>query len=241
LRILYSLFPASEAEPPSLISQRFSSLLAVLGCLGLLWGHAMALVQVGLRRLLGWLGVGQCGFFALALVEARHSGGEALLLGLVAAAVATIGVLAILSSLSHHERACEHLGDLSGMMKRSPVRAALLALFLLSLGGFPGTIGFTARLKILAALEHAGHRWLLVAGLGATVLSLTAVGRPLLAMLRPMDTARVSSRALTNEQFVLVLCGACVLYFGFVPELGQGNLAGWLAGWIDTAVVSIQR
>ncbi|MEE8166655.1 MAG: proton-conducting transporter membrane subunit, partial [Myxococcota bacterium] len=241
LRILLALFPADDGEPLSMISDRFSSLLAVLGCLGLLWGHAMALVQVGLRRLLGWLGVGQCGFFALALVAARQSGGEALLFGLVAAAVSTIGVLAILSSFSHHERACEYLGDLSGMMKRSPLRAGLLALFLLSLGGFPGTIGFVARLKILGAVEHAGHRWLLVAGLGATVLSLTAVGRPLLAMLRPMETTRVSSRALTNEQFVLALCGACVLYFGFAPALGQGNLAGWLAGWIDTAVVSIRR
>ncbi len=241
LRILCALFPVADEEPLSMISDRFTSLLAVLGCLGLLWGHAMALVQVGLRRLLGWLGVGQCGFFALALVEARQSGGQALLLGLVAAAVATTGVLAILSSLSHHERACEHLGDLSGMTKRSPVRAGLLAVFLLSLGGFPGTIGFLARMEILGAVEHAGHRGLLLAGLGATVLSLTAVGRPLLAMLRPTETTRVSSRALTNEQFVLVLCGAGVLYFGFAPALGPGDLAGWLAGWINTAVVSIHR
>jgi NADH-quinone oxidoreductase subunit N len=241
LRILHTLFPAADGAAPSMLSERFTSLLAVLGCLGLLWGYAMALVQVGLRRLLGWLGVGQCGFFALALVEVRESGGEVLLLGLVATAVATIGVLTILSSLSHHERACEHLGDLSGMMKRSPVRAGLLALFLLSLGGFPGTIGFLARLEILGAVEHAGHRGLLVAGLGATVLSLIAVGRPLLAMLRPAEATRVSSRALTNEQFVLALCGAGVLYFGFAPALGEGNLAGWLAGWIHTAVVSIQR
>jgi NADH-quinone oxidoreductase subunit N len=126
------------------------------------------------------------------------------------------------------------------MMKRSPIRAGLLALFLLSLGGFPGTMGFVARLEILSAVEHAGHRWLLVVGLGATVLALTAVGRPLLAMLRPMETTRAPSRALTNEQFVLAICGACVVYFGFAPAVGDSNAAHWLVDWIRSAVASLR-
>jgi NADH-quinone oxidoreductase subunit N len=240
LRFLHLLIPSIELETGGEIARRIPQLLAALGCLGLLWGHAMALVQVGLRRLLGWLGVGQIGFFTLALVDARDGGGEALLFGLVATAIATTGVLAILSSLSHHERACEYVGDLSGMMKRSPIRAGLLSLFLLSLGGFPGTIGFVARLEILGAVEHGGRRWLLVVGLAATVLALTAVGRPLLAMMRPIETTRAPSRALTNEQFVLAICGACVLYFGFAPAVGDTNLAGWLVDWIQVSVASLR-
>jgi len=239
LRMVHALAPF-DSGLQSTISDRVAVLLGALGCLGLLWGHAMALVQVGLRRLLGWLGVGQAGFFALALVEARDEGGPALLFALLAASLATAGVLAILSSLSHHERACEHVGDLSGMMKRSPIRAALLALFLLSLAGFPGTIGFVARLQILAAVEHGGHRGLLVVGLFATVLALAAVGRPLLAMLRPVESSRDTSRALTNEQFVLALCGASVVYFGFAPIVGDANFAGLLMTWIDSAVASIR-
>jgi NADH-quinone oxidoreductase subunit N len=244
LRVVLLLTPEAESTVAggdgAEFAERGASLLAALGCLGLLWGHSMALVQVGLRRLLGWLGVGQIGFFTLALANAREGGGEALLLGLVATAIATTGVLAILSSLSHHERACEYVGDLSGMMKRSPVRAALLSLFLLSLGGFPGTMGFVARLEILGAVEHGGRRWLLVAGLAATVLALTAVGRPLLAMLRPLETTRAPSRALTNEQLVLSICGICVLYFGFAPATGGENLASWLVDWIHTAVASLR-
>ena len=207
LRMVHALAPF-DSGLESTISARVEGLLGALGCLGLLWGHAMALVQVGLRRLIGWLGVGQAGFFALALVVARDAGGPALLFALLAASVATAGALAILSSFSHHERACEHVGDLSGMMKHSPLRSVLFALFLLSIAGFPGTIGFVARLRILAAVEHGGHRWLLVAGLLGTVLALAAVGRPLLAMLRPSEPSRDASRALTNEQFVLALCGA---------------------------------
>lgn len=241
LRLLHTLAIGAETDLDAEFAARIPLGLAGLGCLGLLWGHAMALVQIGLRRLIGWVGVGQIGFLVLALVDVGGSGGEALIFGLLSTAVATTGVLAILSSLSHHERACESVGDLSGMMKRSPLRAGLLALFLLSLAGFPGTMGFVARLKVLSAADEGGHRMLLVAGLAATALALLAVGRPLLAMLRPVDTTREPSRALTNEQFVLVLCGACVLYFGFAPATGGDGLASQLDGWILTAVSSLGR
>jgi NADH-quinone oxidoreductase subunit N len=239
LRMLHALAPV-DAETTSEMATRVPELLAVLGCVGLVWGHAMALVQVGLRRLVGWLGVGQVGFFTLALVDATGEGGEALLLALFASSISVVGVLATLSSFSHHERACENVGDLSGMMQRSPMRAALLALFLLSLAGFPGTVGFVARVEILSALEHSGHRWLLVAGLGATVLALTAVGRPLLAMLRRAEPRLDASRALTNEQFVLALCGLSVVCLGIAPVVSVGNISSVFFDWIDAALASLR-
>jgi NADH-quinone oxidoreductase subunit N len=239
LRMLHALAPVGS-DSSSEIAARIPGLLAVLGCLGLVWGHAMALVQVGLRRLVGWLGVGQVGFFTLALVDASGEGGNALLLALFASGVSAAGVLAILSSFSHHERACEHVGDLSGMLQQSPIRAALLALFLLSLGGFPGTIGFVARVEILAALEYADHRMLMVAGLAATALALMAIGRPLLAILRPTETRSDPSRALTNEQLVLAICGFCVVYFGVAPFVSLGSVAALFFDWIDSALLSLR-
>jgi len=239
LRMLHALAPIEE-ETTSQIAARIPGLLAVLGCLGLVWGHAMALVQVGLRRLVGWLGVGQVGFFTLALVDATGEGGNALLLALFSSGISTVGILAILSSLSHHERTCENIGDLLGMMQRSPIRAGLLALFLLSLAGFPGTVGFVARVEVLSALEHSGHRGLLVVGLGATVLALTAVGRPLLAMLRPAEAKQDVSRALTNEQLVLMLCALGVVGFGIAPIVSVGKIAGLFFDWIDAALASLR-
>jgi proton-translocating NADH-quinone oxidoreductase chain N len=239
LRVLHSALDPNSGVMGG-YADRVPTLLGVLGVIGLIWGHAMALVQVGLRRLVGWLGVGQVGFFVLALVDARGDGAHALILAIVASSISMAGVMATLSSLSHYERACEHIGDLAGMMQRSPVRAALLALFLLSLGGMPGTIGFIARFRILSSLEHTGNRWLMVAGLGATVLALTAIGRPLLAMLRPVDAGKVGSRALTNEQFVLAFCGLVVVYFGVMPIVVEANLAGQLELWIDRAVAALR-
>lgn len=239
LRLLHAM-PSPEEGLAAAFAERLPGLLAWLGVLGLLWGHAMALVQVGLRRLVGWLGVGQAGFCALALVDARGPGGEALVLALIASGVAIAGVMATLSSLSHHERACEQIGDLGGMMRRSPIRASLLGVFLLSLAGLPGTFGFVARFGILASLEHAGHRGLLVVGLVATMLALTAVGRPLRAMLRPDGPPRAASGALTHEQFVLLVCGVTIVYLGLAPVLGEGNLATLLGEAIRGAVGALR-
>ena len=239
LRLLHAVVPA-DPSLASELARRIPDWLGFLACLTLVWGHAMALVQVGLRRLVGWLAVGQVGFLALALVDARGPGGEALVQALLATGLAIVGVLTTLSSLSHHERACEHVGDLAGMSSQSPTRATLLALFLLSLAGFPGTMGFVARRDVLTAVEHAGHRGWLLAGVLATVLALTAVGRPLIAMLRPNADPRAASRALTNEQVVLAVCGTLLLYLGMAPLFGEQAISGSLAQWIATGVASLR-
>jgi NADH-quinone oxidoreductase subunit N len=239
LRVLHVMLPV-DGSLGSEVARRAPDWLGFLACLTLVWGHAMALVQVGLRRLVGWLTVGQSGFLALALVGARAEGGSALVWALVATSVAVVGVLTTLSSLSHHERACEHVGDLAGMASESPARATLLATFLLSLAGFPGTIGFIARRDVLTAVEHAGHRDFLLVGVVATVLALTAVGRPLLALLRPAEGRRAASAALTNEQVVLALCGAIVLFLGTAPLFGERAISGWLESWIALGVASLR-
>lgn len=225
----------------STVAARLPDWIGLLGSLTLVWGHAMALVQVGLRRLVGWIAVGQVGFLTLALVDVAGDGGRALVFASMATSVAVIGVLTTLGSLSHHERACEHVGDLAGMASESPARATLLALFLLSLAGFPGTIGFVARRELLMSVAHAGHRVHLLVGVLATVLALTAVGRPLVALLNPAEGRRAVSRALTNEQVVLAICGAFVLYLGTAPLFGEHGLSGRLDGWIEAAVASLAR
>ena len=238
LRVLYALLPA-DPTLASEVARRLPTWVGALACLTLVWGHAMARGQVGLRRLVGWLAVGQAGFLALALVDARAEGGLALVWALVATSVAIVGALTTLSSFSHHERACEHVGDLAGMAGESPARATLLALFLLSLAGFAGTIGFVARRDVLTAVEHAGHRGFLLVGVVATVLALTAVGRPLVALLRPADGRRAASSALSNEQVVLAVCGAFVLFLGTAPLFGERAISGWLEAWLEAGVASL--
>ncbi len=83
LRVLH-VAPGPLLASPDSFGARMPVLITSLGALALVWGHGMALVQTGLRRLVGWLSVGQVGFLTLALVEAQGDGAPALLIGLIA-------------------------------------------------------------------------------------------------------------------------------------------------------------
>ena len=66
------------------------------------------------------------------------------------------------------------------------------------------------------------------------------MGRPLLEMSRSTRDGREGSRALSNEQFVLAICGAIIVYFGAMPVMGETALAGQLMIWIERAVASLR-
>ncbi|MBK7952102.1 MAG: hypothetical protein IPK00_25960 [Deltaproteobacteria bacterium] len=115
-----SLLLAADPELASDFARRIPDWLGGLACLTLVWGHAMAPVQVGLRRLVGWLAVGQAGSWRSrwsirGAMGRRHSCWRP-----IATSIAIVGVSTTLSSFSRHERACEYVGDLAGMAGRAP-------------------------------------------------------------------------------------------------------------------------
>ncbi|MEZ4289371.1 MAG: proton-conducting transporter membrane subunit [Myxococcota bacterium] len=150
LRLLHALVPAADGDGAVRVVARLPELLGVLGVVGLVWGHAMALVQIGLRRMVGWLGVGQAGFFRFALVEARGAGGRRSSSPSRPRGSAVAGVLPGRSRLSAIRTRLRERRRPGRHGAASPIRAVFFALFLLSLAGFPGTMGFVARLRILS-------------------------------------------------------------------------------------------
>ena len=59
-------------------------------------------------------------------------------------------------------------------------------------------------------------------------------------MMRPSNGDEPGSRALSNEQFVLLACGSITVGLGLSPILGETNMAGQLAIWIDRAVATLR-
>ena len=52
--------------------------------------------------------------------------------------------------------------DLRGLSARSPSLAAMLALFMLAMGGIPLTAGFVAKVGVFGAAIDAGYEWLAI-------------------------------------------------------------------------------
>ncbi len=89
---------------------------------------------------------------------------------LIVYALSTLGSFAILAHLDHHSTGVS-LQDLRGLFSRSPWLAGTFTICLLTLAGFPPTVGFLAKLYIFKVAFQSGYEFLVIVGLLTTILS----------------------------------------------------------------------
>ncbi len=143
--------------------------LAVLAVLTMIVGNLVALAQRALKRMLAWSSVAHAGYLLVAAATGGPSGTGAFLVYIVAYAATTLAAFAIVSWLGQRGESDVRIDDLAGLASRRPWLSFALAVCMLSLLGFPGTIGFIGKWYILFAAVEAG-RWML-----AVVLVVTSV------------------------------------------------------------------
>lgn len=66
----------------------------------------------------------------------------------------------------------EEISDYSGLGYKSPIIAACLTIFLISLTGLPPTAGFIGKLYVFSAVINSGFLWLALIGVLNSVVSL---------------------------------------------------------------------
>ena len=101
----------------------------------------------------------------------------------------------------------------------SPAVAALMTVFLLSLGGMPPTAGFVAKWYVFSAAVSAGHYWLAIIGVLTSVVAIFFYLRIVVAMYMAEPAAdRPALPALTR--IGVAALGAAmiaVFYLGILP------------------------
>lgn len=134
-------------------------------------GNLLALLQKNVRRLLAYSSIAHAGYMLVGLSVAvsvpqagTNSDGTigglpALLFYLGVYGVTTLGVFALLASLSRPERPLETSDDLAGLSKTHPAGAFLATVLLFGLTGLPPTAGFVGKfLLFLSAWNHGSDR-----------------------------------------------------------------------------------
>jgi NADH-quinone oxidoreductase subunit N len=99
------------------------------------------------------------------------SGLAATMFYLVAYGLTTIGAFAVLTLVRDGDGEASHLSQWAGLASRSPLTAAIMALFLLALAGIPLTSGFTAKFAVFRAAIEAGAWPLVVVALLASAVA----------------------------------------------------------------------
>jgi NADH-quinone oxidoreductase subunit N len=114
-------------------------------------GNIGALVQQNVKRLLAYSSIAHAGYILVAIAAAKQVGISAVIFYLASYAAMNVGAFAVVSHLASSGEKYVTLDDYAGLGRRSPLLAAILTIFLLSLIGIPVTGGFFAKFYVFSA------------------------------------------------------------------------------------------
>ncbi len=143
------------------------------GRLGLIWvtaalsmtlGNVGALVQQNVKRLLAYSSIAHAGYVLVAFAALPKNGIPAVMFYTASYAAMNVGAFAVVSHIAGAGERFVTLDDYAGLGRRSPLLAATLTIFLLSLIGIPMTGGFFAKFYVFSAALQANLVGLTIIG-----------------------------------------------------------------------------
>jgi NADH-quinone oxidoreductase subunit N len=126
-------------------------LIWVSAALSMTLGNIGALVQNNVKRLLAYSSIAHAGYLLVAFAATPELGTSAVMFYTAAYAAMNVGAFAIVSHFANAGERYVTLEDYEGLGRSSPLLAATLAIFLLSLIGIPMTGGFFAKFYVFSA------------------------------------------------------------------------------------------
>ncbi|MEO7136979.1 MAG: NADH-quinone oxidoreductase subunit N [Gemmatimonadales bacterium] len=134
-------------------------------------GNLVALSQRTLKRMLAYSSIAHAGYLLAAVWPGTRMGAGAVLLYLAAYTFTTLAAFGFLAALGRGGEREVTYDDIAGLAGRRPWMALGLFVCMLSLLGFPGTLGFIGKWNILTAVIAEGQVALAVVLVVTSVIS----------------------------------------------------------------------
>jgi NADH-quinone oxidoreductase subunit N len=197
----------------------WTPVLWMIAALTMIVGTFIGVRQTNMKRLLAYSSIAHAGYIVLGIVAGNDIGKAAILYYLLAYGVTNLAAFATLALLGSRERANDNVQDVAGLASSHPAAAALMTVFLLSLGGMPPTAGFVAKWYVFSAAVNAGYYWLAIIGVLTSVVSIFFYLRIVVSMWMAEPAAGAAPLP-SFSRFGLVLLGlsvVAVFYLGILP------------------------
>jgi NADH-quinone oxidoreductase subunit N len=129
-------------------------------------GNLGAILQSNVKRMLAYSSIAHAGYLMVAFASAsnRDLGISAAMFYSAAYAAMNVGAFAVITQMAGSRERFSQIDDYSGLGRRSPLLAAALTFFLLSLIGIPITGGFFAKFYVFSAALRTHLIWLTLIG-----------------------------------------------------------------------------
>lgn len=215
--------PAAGSVATSTGAPGWLPVVAIIAAISLLLGNIGALAQSNVRRLLAYSAIAHAGALLLGVIAAGTAGPAPLFYYAATYGLATVGAFGVVAVLDGRG-GCQQITDLAGLYRRSPLLAACLFVYVLSLAGIPPLAGFfgkfavfAAALKISGLAGPAGWVAVLAILLSAVALYYYLVILKQALVVTPAEGAtRVSPPALASA--ALVTIAVLLLMLGVFPS-----------------------
>jgi NADH-quinone oxidoreductase subunit N len=139
-------------------------LIWISAALSMTLGNIGALVQNNVKRLLAYSSIAHAGYLLVAFAALPNNGIPAAMFYSASYAAMNVGAFAVVSHFANAGERYVTLEDYAGLGRRSPLLAAALTIFLLSLIGIPITGGFFAKFYVFSAALQANLVGLVIIG-----------------------------------------------------------------------------
>lgn len=200
----------------------WSPILAALAAFSIVIGNFAALAQTNVRRLLAYSAVAHAGYTLLGLVAGGREGFSATLFYTTTYALTLLGAFAVVGHV-RRETGGDEFANFSGLRRRSPLLAACMTIFMLSLAGLPPLAGFFGKFYLFSAAMRAGTNhgllWLVALALFGSLISLyyyLVIVKTILLDEGDQLIANAPNHLVQKATVGLLASG--VLFLGLMPE-----------------------
>lgn len=198
-------------------------LIWVAAALSMTLGNVGALVQNNVKRLLAYSSIAHAGYllvaFAMTTPENSASGISAAMFYSASYAAMNVGAFAVVAHFANAGERYVTLEDYEGLGRTSPLLAATLTIFLLSLIGIPMTGGFFAKFYVFSAAVKAHLIWLTLIGVANSAIGAYYYLRIIVVMYMKEGRKTVPVTPIPfGAGMALAISVIATLYLGLLPD-----------------------
>ena len=213
-RVFVTAFPA--------ISSDMTDILWALSALTMVIGNVIAISQTNIKRMLAYSAIAHAGYILMAFVpygneKAAPTAIAAGLFYLAAYAISNFGSWGVVIALEKAEGKGLELDDYAGLAKKHPALAAAMTIFMLSLIGFPPTLGMVGKFYLFRSALDGGFTGLALIGVVTSLISAFYYLRVVVQMYMKDGDPTVEREPWLN--FTTAITAIATVAFSFVPQI----------------------
>ncbi|HJY26436.1 MAG TPA: NADH-quinone oxidoreductase subunit N, partial [Pyrinomonadaceae bacterium] len=152
----FALYARIFSEALGGMREDWAPLLGLVAAITIMVGNWAAVTQENSKRLLAYSSISNAGYLLLALVADNEFGRIGLIIYLFVYTLMNMGAFGVIISLRRRGIIGDNVDDLTGLGQKAPLMAAMMAIFMLSLGGLPMTGGFIGKYFLFGGLLQRG-------------------------------------------------------------------------------------